>query len=110
MWKNNQSKATTTEATTTEATLIADANVTLVENTTEEKDLISLLPTEDITTAEEDITTAEKDIVANSIIHNEWETLKETLQKLLEKVKADHNFIFQGLFVMYLEDMISKTK
>ena len=35
---------------------------------------------------------------------------KETLQELLKNVKENHNLTFQGLFIYYLEDMISKLQ
>ena len=35
---------------------------------------------------------------------------KETLQELLKDVKENDNLTFQGLYIYYLEDMISKLQ
>lgn len=104
MWKANIQKIpTTTEViplALTDLTDLTDLNSAPVITS---ENLIDNLPLTDTT-----IITSEQDTVLGS--SSSEETLKDTLERLLVTIKADNNFVFQWLFIMYLEDMISKVK
>ena len=103
MWKANIQKIPTTTLepeviplALTDLTDLTDLNSAPVITS---ENLIDNLPLTDTT-----IITSEQDTVLGS------SSLKDTLKRLLVTIKADNNFVFQWLFIMYLEDMISKVK
>ena len=104
MWKANIQKIpTTTEVISLDSTDITDLNSAPVITS---ENLIDNLPLEII--AETISSSSEQNTVLGS--SSSEETLKDTLERLLVTIKADNNFVFQWLFIMYLEDMISKVK
>lgn len=101
MWKANIQKIpTTTEVISLDSTDITDLNSAPVITS---ENLIDNLPLANTT-----IITSEQNTVWGS--SSSEETLKDTLERLLVTIKADNNFVFQWLFIVYLEDMISKVK
>lgn len=104
MWKANIQKIPTTtldpEIISLDSTDITDLNSAPVITS---ENLINNLPLANTT-----IITSEQDTILDPYSSEEY--IKVTLNKLLNEVKDNHNFVFQWLFIMYLEDMISKVK
>ena len=101
MWKANIQKIpTTTEVISLDSTDITDLNSAPIITS---ENLIDDLPLADIATI-----TSDQDTVSDPYSSEEY--IKVTLNELLNEVKASHNFVFQWLFIMYLEDMISKIR
>ena len=67
------------------------------------------------TTAVEEETTAELNIEKLKL-KTEWskmlseEYIKQWLKNILDEVMENDNLVFQWLFIMYLEDMLSKVR
>lgn len=104
MWKANIQKIpTTTEVISLDSTDITDLNSAPIITSENLIDDLQLAGTATIA-----VSTSDQDTVSDPYSSEEY--IKVTLNKLLNEIKASHNFVFQWLFIMYLEDMISKIR